>query len=143
MRTGLVIIIIVTIVLNLNGQSAVEEYLNYAIRFTESNRNEEAIKVCDKLAGLLPDNPDIYYLRGVNKYLIQDYEGAVSDFDITLAMNPNHTDAYLFRARSKKGKRDFLGALRDYNSARNENLYETISSLATDFMGSLFRGRNR
>jgi tetratricopeptide (TPR) repeat protein len=141
MRNALSIVFTIITVTNLIGQSQVEEFLNYAIEFTESNRNEEAIRVCDKLADLLPDNPDIYFLRGVNKYLLSDFDGAISDFNSVIQMNPNYTDAYLFRAKSKKGNRNYLGALRDYNNARNENFYETISSLANDFMISLFRER--
>lgn len=139
MRNALSIVFTIITVTNLFGQSQVEEFLQYAIEFTESNRNEEAIRVCDKLADLLPDNPDIYFLRGVNKYLLKDFDGAISDFNRVLKMNPNYTDAYLFRAKSKRGNRNYLGALRDYNNARNENFYETISSLANDFMISLFR----
>jgi tetratricopeptide (TPR) repeat protein len=142
MRIALLALFIILTISNLTGQSEVEEYLSYAIAFTESKRNEEAIIMCDKLTDLLPGNPDIFFLRGVNKYLIKDYEGAIYDFDIALEISPNHTDALLFRARAKKGNRDYLGSLRDYNSARTKNLYETISSLTTDFMTSLLSRRN-
>lgn len=142
MRYALSLVFIIITISNLTAQSQVEEILSYAIEFTESNRNEEAIRVCDKLADLLPDNPDIFFLRGVNKYLLKDFDGAISDFNSVLEMNPNHTDAYLFRAKSKKGNGNYLGALRDYNNARSKNFYETISSLANDFMISLFTDRS-
>jgi tetratricopeptide (TPR) repeat protein len=141
MRYALSIVFTVLTGINLSGQSHIEEFLNYAIEFTESNRNEEAIRVCDKLADMLPDNPDIFFLRGVNKYLLEDFDGAISDFDSVIEMNPNHTDAYLFRAKSKQGSGNYLGALRDYNTARSKNFYETISSLANDLMKSFFSVR--
>ncbi len=115
------------------------EYLDFAIQYTEEQKHDEAIKVCDKLLELLPSNPDVFFLRGVNKYLKHDYEGAILDFDSTLTYNPNYSDAYLYRARSKKAIRDYWGALKDYNRAKDENFYSTVSSLAGDMIKSIFR----
>jgi len=143
MRIALLVLLTILTVCNLAGQSEIEDYLSDAIAFTESKRNIEAIQMCDQLADLLRGNPDIYFLRGVNKYLIKDYAGAIDDFDSTLEISPDHTEALLFRARAKKENRDYTGAIRDYNHARTKNFYETISSLATDFMTSLFRGKNQ
>jgi tetratricopeptide (TPR) repeat protein len=115
------------------------EYLDYAIEYTEEKKHDEAIKVCNKLLETWPSNADIFFLRGVNKYLKSDYEGAIHDFDSTLSLNPNHSDAYLFRAKSKRALKDYWGAFRDLNKAKDENFYSTISSLAGDMVRSFFR----
>ncbi|MCB2220953.1 MAG: hypothetical protein KQI35_11205 [Bacteroidetes bacterium] len=118
------------------------EYLDFAIKYTEENKHDEAIKVCDKLLEMLPNSADIFYLRGVNRYLKSDFEGAILDFDSTLSINPNHSDAYFFRAKSKRALKDYWGAFRDLNKAKDENFYSTISTLAGDMVRSIFRKSN-
>ena len=123
-----------------SGQALASEYWSLAIKYTESGKNLEAIKVCDKLLALDSTNADIYYLRGVNKYLLNEYDDAIADFDKAIELNPNHTDAYLKRARAKKETKNYLGALRDYNHAKNENFSQTVTSLAGDLIRSVFSG---
>lgn len=124
---------------HLHSQQSANEYLDFAIKYTESNQPDEAIRVCNKLLIILPSNPDVFFLRGVNKYLKKDYKGAIADFDSTLKINPGKTDAYLFRAKSKKEIKDYWGALRDYNRAKDENFSSTVTSLAGDMVRSVFR----
>ena len=132
--------ILVCSLLQVTGQVKAGEYLNLAVKYTESGRYAEAIKVCDKLIALDDKNPDFYYLRGVNRYLMQDYENSIVDFDITIELDPNYTDAYLKRAKAKKETNDLMGAFRDYNRAKNENVSQTLSSLAGDLIKSVFSG---
>jgi tetratricopeptide (TPR) repeat protein len=86
----------------------------------------------------MPENEDVYYLRGINKFLMNDYEGAISDFDSLLILNPNHSDGYLYRAKSKKAVKDYWGAMKDYNKAKDQNFSQTVTSLAGDVVKSLF-----
>lgn len=123
------------------AQTSVSEYLTIAIDLTESGEYEAAIKICDKLQKLDPENTDIYYLRGVNYYLLKNYEPAIRDFDKVLELNPNHPDAYLYRAKAKKANNDLMGALRDYNKAKDGNFSQTVTSLAGDLIKSIFSGK--
>lgn len=132
--------ILVCVMLQVSGQVKAGEYLNLAIQYTESGKYAEAIKVCDKLIALDDKNPDFYYLRGMNRYLMKDYENSIVDFDTTIQLDPNYTDAYLKRAKAKKETNDLMGAFRDYNQAKNENFAQTLSSLAGDLLKSVFSG---
>ena len=119
MKIYFILLLFLLFRLSLNAQT-VEEYLDFAIKYTEEQKFDEAIKTCDKLLELLPSNAEIFYLRGVNYFLKESYELAITDFDSTLSNNPNYTDAYLYRAK-------------------DENFYSTLSSLAGDMVSSIFR----
>lgn len=123
------------------AQVSISDYMNVAVEFTETGNYDAAIKLCDKLEKLDPANTDIYYLRGVNHYLLKNYDPAIKDFDKVLELNPDHPDAYLYRAKSKRAKNDLLGALRDYNKAKDENFSQTVTSLAGDLIKSFFSGK--
>ncbi|MEZ5083877.1 MAG: tetratricopeptide repeat protein [Bacteroidales bacterium] len=125
----------------ISGQAGIGEYLSIAIEFTETGKYDAAIKLCDKLEKLDPENADIYYLRGINYYLLKNYEAAIDDFDSVLKLNPDHTDAYLYRAKAKKANNNLLGALSDYNKAKDGNFSQTVSSLAGDLIKSLISGK--
>jgi tetratricopeptide (TPR) repeat protein len=90
---------------------------------------------------MYPDNADLHFLKGVNNYLLKNYDKAIEDFDRTVRLNPEYDDAYLYRARAKKANDDLIGALRDYNKAKNENFTQTMSSLAGDVIKSIFGGK--
>lgn len=124
-----------------SGQVEVRDYIQVALDFTENNQNLEAVKLCNKLEKAAPENPDVFYLRGINKYILKEYDGAIQDFDKTLELNPDYSDAYLYRAKARKANKDYFGAMKDYNKAKDENFSQTVSSLAGDFIQSIFSSR--
>lgn len=120
------------------SQASLQDYLYVVVEFTEGNQNLEAIKLCDKLVGSFPKNPDVYFLRGINKYVLGDFEAAVEDLSTTINLNPDYPDAHLYRAKARKANKDYLGALKDYSTAKDKNFTQTISSLAGDAIRSVF-----
>lgn len=123
------------------GQASIHDYVQTIIDFTEKNQNLEAIKLCNKLINIYPDNADLYYLKGINNYILKNYDDAIADFDKTIKINSEYDDAYLYRAKAKKAHNDYFGALRDYNKAKDENFSQTVSSLAGDVIRSVFSGK--
>jgi len=138
MKQGLIIVFFFYIFTNVFGQAREAEFLRIAVDFTEENKHLEAIKVCDKLTKLMPESEDVYYLRGINKYMLNDYEGAILDFDSVLLLNPNYSDGYLYRAKSKKALKNYWGAMKDYNKAKDQNFSQTVTSLTGDVIKSVF-----
>lgn len=124
-----------------SAQASMNDYLNIAIEFTETGKYDAAIKLCDKLEKLDPGNTDIFYLRGVNYYLLKNYEAAINDFNTVLKLSPDHSDAYLYRAKAKKANNNLMGAMRDYNKAKDGNFSQTVTSLAGDLIKSIFTGK--
>lgn len=60
---------------------------------------------------------DDYYNKGISKFNIKDYKGAISEFNKTIILNPNYADAYINRGIAKKKTLDYTGAITDYNKA--------------------------
>ena len=58
-----------------------------------------------------------YYCRGNCKKLLNDYEGAISDFTRAIKYNPNFAEAYFRRADIKTILNDNKGAALDYVKA--------------------------
>jgi tetratricopeptide (TPR) repeat protein len=125
------------------GQPGLEDYLQVAAGFTENRQHLEAISVCDKLLDAFPDNPDVYFLRGINRYMQYEYEGAVDDFNKTLSLFPDYPEAYLYRAKARKANKDYMGAIRDYSKAKDYNFTQTVASLAGDMFKSIFSGSRK
>jgi len=58
-----------------------------------------------------------YFNKGISKFNIKDYKGAISEFNKTIILNPNYADAYINRGIAKKKTLDYTGAITDYNKA--------------------------
>lgn len=58
-----------------------------------------------------------YYIRGLQKCVLHDMQGAVADLDKAIANNSNYADAYYYRAAIKKELGDKEGFRQDYAKA--------------------------
>ena len=58
-----------------------------------------------------------YNNRGLAKYNVKDYEGAIADYNMAIKLDSNYTLAYNGRGNAKKDLKDYQGALADYNQA--------------------------
>ena len=65
-------------------------------------------------------NPLLYQAynnRGVAKYNLGDYQGAVTDFDKAIELNPQYAQAYYNRGAAKRALGDTEGAEHDVAKA--------------------------
>ena len=58
-----------------------------------------------------------YYIRGLQKCVLHDLNGAISDLDKAIANNSKYADAYYYRAAIKKELGDSEGFRKDYSTA--------------------------
>ena len=58
-----------------------------------------------------------YYIRGLQKCVLRDLEGAMADLDKAIANNSKYADAYFYRAAIKKELGDKEGFRQDYSTA--------------------------
>lgn len=58
-----------------------------------------------------------YYIRGLQKCILHDLQGAVADLDKAIANNTKYADAYFYRAAIKKELGDSDGFRKDYAEA--------------------------
>ena len=63
----------------------------------------------------LNDRSNFYFTRGLEKKVLGDYEGAISDYSKAIAINPNDSDFYYFRGWLKANPevRDLDGSISD------------------------------
>ena len=59
----------------------------------------------------------VEFFSGITKYYLEDYVGALVDFESTIALNPNLATSYFHRASVKKLQGDLEGAMVDYSIA--------------------------
>ena len=75
-----------------------------------------------------PDNPMVqpttnaklaesYYIRGLQKCILKDMEGAMSDLNKAISNNSKYAEAYFYRAAIKKEMGDTEGFRQDYSTA--------------------------
>lgn len=53
-----------------------------------------------------PELAECYYIRGLQKYIVQNRESALKDFNMAIQHNPNYADAYYYRAAIKRDYKD-------------------------------------
>jgi len=65
---------------------------------------------------LNPQLAECYYIRALQKYILQKRESALKDFDMAIQHNPNYAEAYYYRAAIKRDFQD-EGFVDDYKKA--------------------------
>ncbi len=79
--------------------------------------------VNDKDNILFPDSAsnqkdaEAYSNRGNSKVELEDYRGAIQDYNKAIKINPNYAEPYSNRGNSKGELEDYGGAIQDYNKA--------------------------
>ena len=63
-----------------------------AAAYTKSGRYGEAEEIYNAVLALRPDQEDAYFLRGNVRLALNNYEGAIEDFDKAISMNPANYD---------------------------------------------------
>ena len=84
------------------------------------------MRLGDKLRKLLinldPEYPKQYNEQGNAKSKLDDFAGAIADYNIAIHLNPEYNIAYFNRGLAKFKLGDFAGAIADYNNAIELNL---------------------
>ncbi len=63
-----------------------------------------------------PKLAECYYIRALQKYILQNRESALKDFNMAIQYNPEYAEAYYYRAAIKRDMKD-AGFVDDYTKA--------------------------
>ena len=80
-----------------------------------------AIKIANEIVIIKPYLYEPFFLRGVSKFYLEDFYGALSDLDKSIELKANSPRAYHYRALTKERMSDFDGALLDFQNALYQN----------------------
>ncbi|MBK8660948.1 MAG: tetratricopeptide repeat protein [Ignavibacteriales bacterium] len=64
-----------------------------------------------------PKDGQTWYNRGVSKFDLKDYKGALEDFNKAVELNPKYGKAFYNRALTKQNLDDLKGACEDWTKA--------------------------
>ena len=102
-----------------------EAYINQAKKMESEGNYLEAIDLYTEVIEMNPWNTQSLFGRGYIKYaFLDDYIGAITDFDQVIRIEPYHDLAYLTRANSKSCLKDNEGSFSDYSQVIS--IYESL-----------------
>jgi predicted Zn-dependent protease len=94
---------------------------------------ETALRKAEEAIGLFPDEAHFYGLRGDVRYMEEEYEMAVQNYDVALRRRENFFQYHLQRGLAKEKLGDDLSAINDLE--RSNELFPT--AVATYSLGNL------
>jgi len=77
---------------------------------------KENVPEIDTKPVINPELAECYYIRGLQKYILQNRESALKDFNSAIMHNPKYADAYYYRAAIKRDLND-KSFVDDYKTA--------------------------
>jgi len=87
------------------------------------------------------DTYNSYINSGKSKLSLQDYRGAIQDYNKAIELNPNYADAYRNRGISKERLGDYRGAIQDFNKAIELNPKDEFAFMGRG-VAKIFLGQN-
>lgn len=89
-----------------------------------SLENEEYKEAAERASAIISENPksgEAHMLRGLARYSMKDFKGALDDYDKAIELDPNYSKACLLRLLVRLLFEDYNGALGDISEAVSRN----------------------
>ncbi|WP_415376802.1 tetratricopeptide repeat protein [Patiriisocius sp. Uisw_017] len=93
------------------------DYNAEAEKLEQQGKYAEAIQLLDKAIEKDPSNIYALINRGVDKSILEDYEGSIKDYTKSLELDSHNALAFLNRGKNKKRLEDYQGAIEDFEKA--------------------------
>ena len=85
------------------------------------NNHKGAVEQLTKLIDQDPSNVASFLNRGISKSVLEDYEGAIADFDAAAKIAPNMPEVYYNRANVFFDTKRYVEAIASYTDALGKN----------------------
>ena len=104
--------------INEGSAEAAQEYIDRLQKlFNVSGKAEESIKLANIALSLHKNSSLAYFYRAAAKAKLEDYQGSIDDYTISIKLDSTDYNAYYNRAISKRKLKDYTGAIIDYTKA--------------------------
>ena len=102
----------------------IEQELEKLKKLYENKQYKQMLEKIQELL-LIAEDPKLYHMRGLAKYMLLDYEGAIKDYDKAIELDPSYTNAYFNRAYTKNDIGYYEDAIQDYTKVIELNPNDT------------------
>ena len=101
------------------NQQRTEAYSGKARALRGLERFKEAMKTIEDALSMFPNDPELYYIRGLLNFQRQLYKSAIDDYDKALSLNAewNAYQIYLNRGFANEAFKNPNGAIQDFTKA--------------------------
>ena len=97
------------------GTASAQAYNFLGLAYYQTGEYQKSVDVFDKGLKTSGTNKKVLaFNQGNSYYLLQNYEGAVKSFSLTLSADPTYTNAILNRGNAYLMLKDFKSAVKDY-----------------------------
>lgn len=117
MRKLILLFSFITLVSTSFSQVNINRFLAMGRTDLFNDNYTESIKNLTIAIEAAPDKFEPYFFRGLAKYSLGDYEGAILDFNQSIEINPYFSYNYQYRGISKSQLKRFHEALKDFADA--------------------------
>jgi tetratricopeptide (TPR) repeat protein len=138
MKQTLILFLIIWSSVQLTAQNTVMENLDIAIEFNSKKDYEASLRFCNAALEQAPELSDIWFLRGINNYQLENYKDAIIDFTVAINFRPGYAEAWFYRGKCKQANNNLVGALSDYNKAREIDPGQSASLVVKSIISSIF-----
>jgi len=99
------------------GQVKYQHFLFAGQRDLQDEKYLAAITKFNTAIASQSDAFEAYFLRGIAKFSLGDFQGAINDFSQTISIHPLYVRAYHYRGISRDREKDFAHAISDFDKA--------------------------
>jgi tetratricopeptide (TPR) repeat protein len=112
----MIFIISIIFIIRIQAQP-VSIYIISGSQNIDTNNISEEVEKYDNQIAEDPSSAIAYFNRGVAKYILRDFSGAISDFNKVIEINPQYAEAYYARGLFKNVLGDIEESKMDYDKA--------------------------
>ncbi|MFS4469804.1 tetratricopeptide repeat protein [Maribacter sp. 2210JD10-5] len=121
MPKNLIYILSISLLLSSCDFKTAEDYYDLAYELEEKGKYEEAIVFLDKAIEKKPDLKPALLNRGADKSAINDYKGAINDYELILKYDSDNTLALMNIGNNYKRLKNYKKSVEFYTRALNSN----------------------
>lgn len=113
-------------------------YLNRALIALETRRYEECERYLERIEALVPNHPQVHYIRGLYLYLRGNFEAAEKEFNLELRSNKSDLNTLLYLGQTLVHLEKYQDA---ENSFRRAVQISPRNMVARENLGDLYSGQ--